>query len=236
MKAVVLAGGKGARLAPYTTTVPKPLMPLGDKPILDVIIRQLRRHGIEEITLSVGHMAELIMAHFGDGARHGVRIEYSREEEPLGTAGPLSLIPCLNERFLVMNGDILTTLDLGGMLAGHAGSGAICTMAVTTHRVAVDLGVVEYDAQCQLAGYQEKPVKNFRVSMGVYIFEPRALGFIPRARHLDLPGLMHRLMQAGETVRCHPFEGYWLDIGRPDDYARAQADFETIEPLIFQRA
>lgn len=236
MKAVILAGGVGSRLAPHTDALPKPLMPLGGKPILDVITRQLLRHGITDITLAVGHLSGLLVDYFGNGGRLGVRIAYSHEEEPLGTAGPISLVPGLTEHFLVMNGDILTTLDFSGMLASHLASGAICTMAVTSHKVAIDLGVVEYNAQSRLTRYVEKPVEHFQVSMGVYIFEPRVVDFIPCNRRLDLPELTHRLMLAGEVVHCHQFDGYWLDIGRPDDYARAVADYQRIEPLLFSQA
>ncbi|MES2935545.1 MAG: sugar phosphate nucleotidyltransferase [Pseudomonadota bacterium] len=236
MRAVILAGGRGTRLAPYTLILPKPLMPLGDKPILDLITRQLQRHGITDITLAVGYLAELLMSYFGNGQRFGVQMAYSREEEPLGTAGPLSLIPDLTERFLVMNGDVLTTLDFGAMLARHVTSGALCTVAVHRRQIGIDLGVVEYDAEFQLTSYIEKPIHHYQASMGIYIFEPRVLDFIPANQHLDLPDLMQQLMRAGERVHCYPFEGYWLDIGRPDDHAQAVADLDKLEPLLFPPA
>lgn len=228
MKAVILAGGRGTRLAPYTTILPKPLMPIGEKPILDIVLRQIKHHGFTEITLAVGYLAELLMAYFGTGERLGVHIEYSREEQPLGTAGPISLVPNLTERFLVMNGDVLTALDYSAMLAHHQASGAICTVAVYPRNVKIDLGVVEYDAQNRLTNYIEKPTHHYRVSMGIYIFEPRVLSFIPRNARLDLPDLVKALVAAGETVNCYPYEGYWLDIGRPDDYQQAAADFEKL--------
>jgi NDP-sugar pyrophosphorylase family protein len=228
MKAVILAGGRGTRLAPYTTVLPKPLMPIGDKPILDIVIRQLRHHGFTELTLAVGYLAELLMAYFGDGERFGVKLAYSHEEQPLGTAGPLSLVPNLDERFLVMNGDVLTAINYTEMLANHRASGAIGTVAVYPRSVKIDLGVVEYDAQHHLTQYIEKPTQHYRVSMGIYIFEPRVLNFIPKNVRLDLPDLVKQLVAAGETVNCYPYDGYWLDIGRPDDYQQASADFEKL--------
>jgi NDP-sugar pyrophosphorylase family protein len=228
MKAVILAGGRGTRLAPYTTILPKPLMPIGDKPILDIIIRQLRHYGFSDLCLAVGYLAELLMAYFGAGERLGVSITYSREEEPLGTAGPLSLVPDLTERFLVMNGDVLTALNYSDMLTNHQASGAIGTVAVYPRSVKIDLGVVEYDDKHHLTNYIEKPTQHYQVSMGIYIFEPRVLNFIRPNTRLDLPDLVKRLVAAGETVNCYPYTGYWLDIGRPDDYQQAAADFEQL--------
>lgn len=225
MKAVILAGGRGTRLAPYTTVLPKPLMPIGERPILDIIIQQLRHYGFSDITLAVGYLAELLMAYFGNGERLGVNISYSREEEPLGTAGPLSLVPGLSDRFLVMNGDVLTALDYSDMLSQHQASTAIGTVAVYPRSVQIDLGVVEYDEQCHLTDYIEKPTHQYQVSMGIYVFEPRVLDYIQPSVRLDLPDLVRQLVAAGETVNCYPYEGYWLDIGRPDDYQKALADF-----------
>jgi NDP-sugar pyrophosphorylase family protein len=229
MKAVILAGGRGTRLAPYTTILPKPLMPIGDRPILDIVIRQLKGYGFTDITLAVGYLAELLMAYFGTGERFGVKISYSREEEPLGTAGPLSLVPGLTDRFLVMNGDVLTAINYSDMLAHHQASGAIGTVAVYPRSVRIDLGVVQYDEQYRLTDYVEKPTHQYRVSMGIYFFEPRVLGFIQPSMRLDLPDLVKQLVAAGETVNCYPYSGYWLDIGRPDDYQQAVADFERLE-------
>ena len=235
MKAVILAGGRGTRLAPYTTILPKPLLPLGEKPILDVIIRQLRQHDITDITLAVGHLAELFMSYFGDGRQFGaVKMTYSREERPLGTAGPLRLVPGLSETFLVMNGDVLTTLDFRDLVASHQARRALVTVAIQTRRIPIDLGVVEHDADFRLTRYVEKPVHDVQVSTGIYVFEPRVLEFIPEGEHLDLPDLMTRLVQAGEPVYCHPFDGYWMDIGRSEDYARAAADFDELEPRLFR--
>jgi NDP-sugar pyrophosphorylase family protein len=228
MKAVILAGGRGTRLAPYTTILPKPLMPIGDKPILDIVIRQLRHHDYTDITLAVGYLAELLMAYFGNGEQFDVKITYSREEQPLGTAGPIALVADLNDRFLVMNGDVLTSINYTDMLTHHRASGAIGTVAVYSRSVKIDLGVVEYDDQHRLTNYIEKPIQHYHVSMGIYIFEPRVLNFIPKDQRLDLPDLVKNLIAAGEVMNCYPYAGYWLDIGRPDDYAQAAADFEKL--------
>jgi NDP-sugar pyrophosphorylase family protein len=232
VKAVILAGGRGTRLAPYTTSLPKPLVPVGDRPIIDIIVHQLQSQGIVNITLAVGHLAELFIAHFGDGSRFGVRIEYSREQAPLGTAGPLGLVAGLSERFVVMNGDVLTDLDVRVMAARHAASGAVCTVAACPREVAIDLGVVEFDAANRLTAYREKPVHRYRASMGVYVMEPRVLDFVAPNTVLDLPDLMTRLVDAGEMVMVHPFDGYWLDIGSPPDYAKAVADLRDGRPLL----
>jgi NDP-sugar pyrophosphorylase family protein len=224
--AVILAGGRGTRLAPYTTVLPKPLMPIGDKPILEIVIRQLQRHGFEDITLAVGYMAELLMAYFGDGARFGVRLRYSREDQPLGTAGPLALIGDLTERFLVMNGDVLTLVDYRRMVQAHVASGAIGTVATYPRQVKIDFGVIEHDEALRLTEYIEKPTLDYRVSMGIYIFERRVLSFLKPGERLDLPDLVKQLCAAGETMNCFSYDGYWLDIGRPDDYQRAVDEFD----------
>jgi NDP-sugar pyrophosphorylase family protein len=225
MKAVILAGGRGTRLAPYTTVLPKPLMPVGDRPILEIVVRQLAQHGFTNLVLAVGHLAELLEAYFGDGERFGVDISYSREKEPLGTAGPLGIVEGLTERFLVMNGDVLAGIDFTAMLAHHDSAGALATVAVHPRKVRIDLGVVEFDEEGLLTEYVEKPELEYKVSMGVYILEPRVLEFVEPNVRLDLPDLMKRLAAAGEKVSCYLYDGYWMDIGRPDDYERAVADF-----------
>ena len=226
MKAVILAGGKGRRLAPYTTILPKPLMPIGDVPILEVVVRQLKHAGFDEITMAVGHLAELLMAYFGDGKKWGVQIRYSREEQPLGTAGPLSLVEGLDEPFLVMNGDLLTTLDYRAMWEYHNGNGAIATLATFQRDVKIDLGVIETDDQNWVQRYIEKPTYHYTVSTGIYVFEPAVLEYIPQRERMDLPDLVLKLLAAGERVAAYPLKGLWLDIGRPDDYERAMAEFE----------
>ena len=231
MKAVILAGGRGTRLAPYTTVFPKPLMPVSDKPILDIVINQLRYYGYTEITLAVGYLSELLMAYFGDGSRFGVSIRYSHEDQPLGTAGPLALIDGLDEPCLVMNGDVLTTLDFGDLMRFHREGNSIATITTYPRSVKIDLGVIEYDEQALLSRYIEKPTHHYNVSMGIYMFNPQALRFIPRNQRLDLPDLMLQMIGQGETVRCYRCDGYWLDIGRIDDYQLAVQDFERNRAL-----
>lgn len=232
MKAVILAGGRGTRLAPYTAVFPKPLMPIGERPILDIILRQLQHHGVTDVTLAVGYLAELLMAYFDSGDRVGVRIAYSREEEPLGTAGPLKLVSGLTESFLVMNGDVLTALSFSDMAKSHRASGAAATIAVYPRDVKIDLGVVEHDEQGALTKYIEKPTYHYQVSMGIYMLEPRCLNLIPNQQRFDLPDLMRQLLDQGEQVNCYRYHGYWLDIGRPDDYEKAVAEWETIQPQL----
>ncbi len=226
MRAIILSGGKGTRLAPYTTVLPKPLMPIGDMPILEVVLRQLRRHGVTRVTMAVGYLAELLQAFFGDGHRMGLPIDYSREEQPLGTVGPLTLIDGLDDTFLMMNGDILTDLDFGALVAHHRRSGAVATIASYVREVKIDFGVIEVGKDGLLTDYVEKPQFEYRVSMGIYVFEPEVLGYLKKGERLDFPDLVKLLLREGRPVASYPFTGYWLDMGRPDDYARAIEEFE----------
>ena len=228
MKAVVLAGGKGARLAPYTKILPKPLMPIGDMPILEVILRQMKAAGVEDVILTVGHLSELLRAFFQDGHQLGLKIEYSYESCPLGTAGPLSLIDGLNEAFLVTNGDVLTTLLFHDLLEFHSQQNATATIAVHHRKVKIDLGVIQWDGMPAINGYIEKPTYDYCVSMGIYVFEPRVLSYIPRNEYLDFPDLIKKLIAAREKVVGYQYEGYWQDLGRPDDYEAAAQDFEKM--------
>lgn len=232
MKAIVLAGGKGARLAPYTKILPKPLMPIGDMPILEVLLRQMERHGVSEVVLAVGHLAELMRAFFQDGKRFGLKIDYSYEDHPLGTAGPLSLVKNLDDTFLVTNGDVLTTLNFNDLVNYHRNKGAIATLAAHVRKIKIDLGVIQTNQDYEIVGYIEKPTYEFYVSMGVYIFEPRVLSYIRYNERLDLPDLILRLIDAGERVASLPFDGYWMDLGRIDDYEQAVKDFDRIKPII----
>jgi NDP-mannose synthase len=230
-RAVILAGGLGTRLRPYTTVLPKPLMPVGDRPILDVIIRQLSRQGFDRLTIVTGHLAELIEAFFGTGERHGIPIDYFREDEPLGTVGALSLIDDLGDRFLVMNGDVLTDLSFAGLLDEHAAGGAAATIAAHKRAVRISLGVLGFDDGAdreRLTGYVEKPTYHYEVSMGVYAFSRRVLDYIEPGQRLDFPDLVLRLIDAGETVRARRSSDYWLDIGRHDDYETAMEEFERM--------
>jgi NDP-mannose synthase len=231
-RAVILAGGEGTRLRPYTTVLPKPLMPIGDRPVLDIVVRQLKAHGFERITMATGYLAELIEAFFRDGQGYGIPIDYYREQHPLGTVGALALIDGLaEEHVLVMNGDVLTDIDYGVLLEHHRKSGAAATIATKVRQVQISLGVLRFgDEQdpTSLTGYDEKPSIDYTASMGVYCFAPRALSYIRRGEHLDFPDLVLRLIAAGETVRAWPSDDYWLDIGRHDDYEQAQEEFAAV--------
>jgi len=236
MKAVILAGGKGTRLAPYTKILPKPLMPIGDMPILEVLLRQMGRYGVDEAILTVGHLSHLMCAFFQDGKQYGVKIDYSFEECPLGTAGPLSLVKDLEDTFLVTNGDVLTTLDFKALVDYHHSTGAIATIASHVRHVRIDLGVIQTNSTNQIHGYVEKPTYQFLVSMGIYVFEPRVLSYIPHNQYLDFPNLVLKLIDAGEQVFTFPYDGYWMDLGRVDDYEQAIQDFERIKPQILGEA
>ncbi|MDD3754617.1 MAG: sugar phosphate nucleotidyltransferase [Methanobacterium sp.] len=234
MKALVLAGGKGRRLQPYTTTIPKPLMPIGDKAILEIVIQQLKYYGFDEIILSIGHLGELFMAFFGDGSKYGVKIEYVKEEKPLGTAGPLSLIKdMINEPFLMMNGDVLTNLDFSDLVDYHKSRGNIGTVALNKRVVNIDFGVTEIDDQNHIQKYTEKPVIDYLVSMGIYIFEPDVLGYVEDKQYFDLPELITKLISNQEPVNGYVFDDYWLDIGRHDDYEQANQEFDDIYDKLF---
>jgi NDP-mannose synthase len=224
-RAVVLAGGRGTRLAPYTTVLPKPLMPVGDMPILEILLRQLRHAGIRRITLAVGHLAALLEAYFGDGARFGVSLDYSYEDEPAGTAGPLALVGGLDQTFLVMNGDLLTTIDFEDLLRTHHARGAAVTVGLFEKQVQLGLGIVESNADGRVTNYVEKPTLTYDVSVGIYAMEPAVLEHIEPGERLDLPDLVLRLIAAGAEVHAYRFSGTWFDIGRPDDYAAASEHF-----------
>jgi len=227
MKAVILAGGKGTRLTPFTKILPKPLMPIGDMPILEILIKQIKSAGISEYILTVGHLAELLRAFFGDGGRLGVNIEYSMEDLPLGTAGPLSLLADrLDAPFLICNGDVLTNLDFNQLINFHLQSNTIATIASKSRQVEIDLGVLQVGEDDHLTGYLEKPIYNFDVSMGIYVFEPRVLEYVPYNRYLDFPDLVLKMIKSGETVKRFQFDGYWQDLGRQADYEQAVQDFE----------
>jgi NDP-sugar pyrophosphorylase family protein len=225
MRAVILAGGRGRRLQPYTAVFPKPLVPLGDRPILEVVVGQLKRAGFDQLTFAVGHLAGLIEAYFGDGRRFGVRIDYSLEPAPLGTAGPLSLVEDLHDDFLVMNGDVLTDLDFGSLIQAHRASRAIGTIAVYRKPVELTLGVLELDCDRNVVTYDEKPSLHYLVSTGIYCFRPEVMQHLEPGVHCDLPELVRRLVGQGERVYGHLFAGSWLDIGRPEDYEVALATF-----------
>ena len=225
-RAVILAGGKGTRLRPYTVVLPKPLMPIGDYPILEVIVRQLVQAGFNHITLAVNHQAEIIKAFFQNGERWGIHIDYSLEDKPLGTMGPLRLIKNLPQHFLVMNGDVLTDLDYTAFHDCHVKKDDIFTISSMRRENRIDYGVLEIGAEGVLSSFSEKPSVAVDVSMGVYMVSARALQHIPLDRPYGFDDLMLDLIGAGTPATVHSFSGYWLDIGRPEDYATAIDVFE----------
>jgi NDP-sugar pyrophosphorylase family protein len=231
MEVVVLAGGKGTRLAPYTTVLPKPLMPIGDMPVLEILVRRLAAAGYRRIHLAVGHLAELIEAYFGDGSRFGVDLGYLRETEPRGTAGPLAQLESDADRLLVMNGDLFTALDFGALVHHHLSSEATATIAVRRREVPIEFGVIQLDGT-DIVGFEEKPTATYEVSMGVYVFERRVTELIPPDRYFDFPHLVYELLDRGWPVSAYRSSDFWLDIGRREDYELAQERFEDLRPTL----
>ena len=226
-QAVILAGGKGTRLRPFTATLPKPLVPVGDYPIIEIVLRQLKHFGFKDIIISTGHLAELIEAYCGDGRRWGVKIRYVREDKPLSTAGALKLIRGLAPRFLTINGDLLTSLDYGKVYDYHRGTKADAVLAVQERLYKIDFGVIDLDRENRLRGYIEKPSYPYLVSMGVNVFDRRVLKHIKNGEAIGIPELMQRIKAGGGSVRGYRNKAHWLDIGRPDDYETVQELFAT---------
>ncbi|MFA5044467.1 MAG: sugar phosphate nucleotidyltransferase [Paludibacter sp.] len=225
-RAVILAGGKGTRLKPYTISLPKPLVPVGDMPILEIIIRKLTKSGFNHITITVNHMADIIRAFCGDGSKWGTYIDYSIEDKPLSTMGPLKLIKDLPENFLVMNGDVLTDLDFGLFYREHVDSQNIFTVSAYSRDQKVDYGVLEVGANNKLVNFVEKPITRYNVSMGVYMANKKILDYIPEDQFYGFDHLMLDLIKNSNPATVNVHSGYWLDIGRPDDYEKACIDFE----------
>lgn len=227
MKAVVLAGGKGTRLAPYTTVLPKPLVPVGGIPILETVLRQLRHHGCDEAVLAVGYLSPLIRAYFDQNPiSKQIRLRYHQEREPLGTAGALASIEGLDEPFIAMNGDLLTTLDYAEMMRRHRERDAALTVAVTERRLQIEVGVLGMDGENRVVSYTEKPVHSFPASMGIYVCSPRIREVMGPGIALDIPALVVRLIERGETVIGYRSDAFWLDMGNRADYERASEAFE----------
>ena len=203
-------------------------MPIGDMPILELLLLQLRNSGVTGVIMAVGHLSSLIMAYFGNGEKIGLTIDYSHEDTPLGTAGPLGLISGLDQPFFVMNGDLLTDIDFGAMMDAHTTRGAVATIGLYDRTVKIDLGVIETDGSQRVVRYIEKPSYSYDVSMGVYVFEPDVINHVPPNQRFDLPDLVRTLIDRDQSVFGYKHRGYWLDIGRPDDYRRAQEDFPAM--------
>jgi NDP-sugar pyrophosphorylase family protein len=230
MRAIILAGGKGTRLKPYTTLIPKPLVPVGGEySVLEMVILQLSHVGFKHITLAVNHLADLIMAYFGDGKKWGVRIDYSFEEKPLSTIGPLTLIPDLPENFLVMNADILCDLDFNKFFDEHKRMKSQMTVAVCSRETVVDFGVLKYDTNFHLTEFYEKPTYRFDVSMGIYCINRALIDRLPAGEPYGFDRLMLDSLKNKEKIRIHTFNGLWLDIGRVEDYQYADENYLEIK-------
>lgn len=236
MKAVILAGGKGTRLAPYTTVLPKPLVPVGDIPILEVIIRQLIYFGFTEVILMVGYLSELIKAYFLQRPEllAKIKISYIDEPSPTGTAGSLGFLTQMNETFLVMNGDILTTLNYKELINYHIANQNKITIATHKKHVKIDLGVLNLNSNHEITGYDEKPEYDYEVSMGIYVYAPEVLSFIKKGEYLDFPTLIHILLANGEKVMGFRNDATWLDIGRIEDFQAASVEFEKNRELFLR--
>ena len=228
-RAVILAGGRGTRLHPYTVALPKPLMPVGDKAVLEIIIRQLSAAGFDHITLAVNHQAEILMAVFGDGKKLSVKIDYSLETMPLGTMGPLRLVQDLPENFLVMNGDILTDLDFDAFFSNHVKNEELMTISASRREQVIDYGVLKLDGIGVLSGFEEKPRIPYLVSMGIYCLNRKILSHIPDGKAYGFDSLVLNLLDLNQPSRVVEHKGYWLDIGRPDDYQRASDEWPTLQ-------
>ena len=224
-RAVVLAGGQGTRLRPYTITFPKPLMPIGETPILEIVLRQLVSHGFQRITLAVSHQAALIQTFFGDGSKWGATVDYSLEPTPLGTMGPLRLIDDLPENVLVMNGDVLTDLDYAEFFDWHCREGGELSIGATEREQYVDFGVLTANGRDEVVGFAEKPTLRYLVSMGIYGLNRRVLDRMPPGEPFGFDQLVLRLLEARQRIVVRRHGGYWLDIGRPEDFERATEDF-----------
>ncbi len=223
--AVILAGGKGTRLRPYTFTIPKPLMPLGTMPILDVVLAQLAQHQFTNVVITVGYLSHLIEASVGDGSRYNLKVDYFKEDRPLGTAGCLARIQNLPSDILVMNGDLLTDLNYGQAMQFHLDQQGLATIAVHRREVYIDYGVVEMNKDQTLSRYIEKPKIPYTVSMGINVLNKKAIELIPPDSPFDMPQLMSKIVETGGKVSCFATDCYWQDIGRLDDFEQATQDF-----------
>jgi NDP-mannose synthase len=229
MRAIILAGGKGTRLRPYTTLIPKPMVPLGGRmSILEVVLMQMGKSGFTHVTLAVNHLSHLIMAYFGDGSRWGIKLDYSLEDEPLSTIGPLTLINDLPENFLVMNGDILCDLDYGKFYLDHVQAQAAVSVSAYKRETKIDFGVLKCDENLVLREFIEKPVYTFDVSMGIYCLSKNVIDRLPRGGVYGFDNLMLDGIKNNDNIKIRPFDGYWLDVGRPDDYEYADQNFDTL--------
>ncbi|GGD72547.1 nucleotidyltransferase family protein [Lacimicrobium alkaliphilum] len=225
----LMAGGLGTRLRPLTQTCPKPLLHVGGKPILEVILQRFVDSGFHRFFISTHYLSEMIEEHFGDGSRWGVDIQYVREDEPLGTGGALGLMPedQVDLPLLVMNGDLLTSLNFHNLLSFHQQHGGIASMCVREYEHQVPYGVVEFQDHL-VQGLTEKPIQRFFINAGIYVLSPEFVNSIPANTRIDLPTLLEQQIKSGNRVNLFPAHEYWLDIGRMEDFIRAQTDIESL--------
>lgn len=229
---IILAGGKGTRLLPYTEELPKPLVPIGDKPVIAYLLAGLKRSGVKRAIVAVNHMAEQIESTLGDGSSFGLDLSYSREPQPLSTVGPLTLLPDLPEHFLVVNGDVISDIDFSRVYEYHRRQAAELTVATHERVHNVDYGVLTSDASGRVTEFSEKPTWTFEVSMGIYVFSRSLLDLVPTGQAFGFDDLMYAMLEARRPVQTYPYDGYWLDIGRIRDYHRAQDELSTIRRLL----
>jgi len=223
MKAVIQAGGKGTRLKPYTLILPKPLMPVGELPVIELLLKWLRRNGISEVIITTGYLGHLIKSLCGNGENWDMQITYSEENEPLGTVGALSLVrDYLDDTFLVLNGDLITDMNLRSFIHFHNSHHAMLTVGTTDKQVHVDMGVIESCDQQQIQDFREKPTLSYQVNMGIYCMEPEILELIPSGVPFGFDDLMYQMLDNGQPAHVYHHTGQWLDIGRPEDFTRAQ--------------
>ena len=238
-QAVIMAGGRGTRLGPYTAVFPKPLMPLGeDMPVLELLLRQLKKAGIREVFLAVNHLHHLLRAFFGEGEALGITIRYTLEQKPLGTAGPMAaVLPMLGENFIVANGDLLTTLNIDKFMRVHSENDADVTVASYRRELKIEFGLLETDEAMMLTAYTEKPTYEHLVSMGLYVMRRDAVApHLSSGSYCDIPDLLRKMMVGGARIHCHAPQCFWLDIGRPEDYSRAQEIFATKRSMFLDDA
>lgn len=231
-RAIILAGGRGTRLHPFTIPLPKPLMPIGDQPILEIIIRQLIADGFSHITLAVNYQADIIRDYFGDGGRWNIKLDYSMEQKPLSTMAPLRLIPDLPDDFLVMNGDVLTDLAFDLFLEEHTRDNQLFTISAAAREQTIDYGVLQMGSDGYLGGFEEKPKIPYCVSMGVYCVNKKVLHWIPKEESFGFDQLMLKMIADHQRIRIVVHQGYWLDIGRPDDYQKALEDWPILRTTL----
>lgn len=227
MQAILLAGGEGTRLRPFTSVLPKPLVPIAGVPVLTVMINQLRASGVTAFVIAVNKFASIVQAMYRDGADFGVTIGYTHEPQPLGTIGPLRLVDRLDDDFLVANGDIVSDLDFGALFASHQASGCLLTIGLSKRRLRSEFGVIEFDGADRLTAFTEKPVYDLHCSMGCYAMKREVLDFVPPDTNFGLDKLVFALLAAGQPINVFRHDGYWLDLGRPEDYDQVNADLAS---------